>query len=166
MLPSHCSNAHSGSSPLHEAKQSLSNHGKADHFDVLVIGLANGVICLFALGTLKCGEISVASGGSDEVTLVDTALSKNLSTLSVVFDTGGSSTRVLQQFSTTLLFERRTELRTIALQCAQITGLLKYLSALIKSMETSWESILLELDTKLTAFAANKGGASGVSLSL
>jgi len=77
----------------------------------------------------------------------------------VIFDTGAGK-RMMQQFSTSLLFERRAELRTIALQCAQITGLLKYLSALIKSMETSWESILLELDTKLTAFAANKGGGT------
>ena len=120
---------------------------------------------------------SSSSSSKGRTALVHATLSKDIATLTAIFDatddgnasatvatSAGSSRRFLRQFSTQLICDRKRELHGIALQCSHITALIKYLEALIKCMESSWESILLELNTKLTTFAQNSQGVEPLLL--
>lgn len=144
------SNADLGVVPLATIKRTLENMTDPNQSNVLVVGTATGVVSLFALGALNIGSVDLAAelttdGNGPSITLAHATLSKDIATLTAVFDvtarttsagsesesksesdTGGGGRRLMRQFSTLLISERKRELHGIALQCSHITALIKY----------------------------------------
>lgn len=84
------------------------------------------------------------------------ALSDDLSLLTITAEAKGGTELHMAIYKVPLLASRRCELRTLASKYGRLSSLLSYLAATVKSVAESWEDILLEIDSKLAAFAAEK----------
>jgi hypothetical protein len=152
--------------PLSTIRRSLPTDSNNTDSNVLVVGAKSGSISLYALGALLIGELEL-DGESEfaghALSLAHATLSKDIATLTAICDVEGTG-RLVRHFQTQLICDRRRELHGIALQCSHVTALIQHLGALIRCMQNAWESILLELNTKLATFAKNSEGQGTLSL--
>ncbi|XP_033633134.1 anaphase-promoting complex subunit 4-like [Asterias rubens] len=142
--------------------------------NVLVVGLNEGKIQLYAYGIAAIGEVDMSqvsqqSHSTKEMTcgrITTATLSRDLCSLSLVMesrvDQDPNPTVHLLSLDCVLISSRREELTKFAIQSSKIFTFLEYLSATLRSVSEAREDILLEIETKLTKYAEQKKTAGSV----
>jgi anaphase-promoting complex subunit 4 len=142
-----------------------------DSLDILLIGDANGYVHICLMGLLLIGSYLVPddddsdgddSDGDNSVRSKLPVLSVSLSKCLGIFNTvvikrdGKSSNGIVKftQLISNLLPLKCQELHHFVSCFAHISAVLEYMSDVVKAMSDAWDSILLEIDSKLGGFAA------------
>ena len=151
---------------LPSLKKSYSNSGglgqeeledcrKLDSSDtsVLVVATVAGTVYVLINGYLLCmklsmGEIVPSNRGIKSVTMTP-----DLKTLSVIVDTEYGGKVIV--INCPILSTCKQELLELAEKYCLIHGLMIYTNETIKQIQEAWETILLEMDTKLSEYAKN-----------
>ncbi|KAH6936315.1 hypothetical protein HPB50_015828 [Hyalomma asiaticum] len=113
-----------------------------EDFNILVVGLANGSVSLYAYD--------------------------HFSRLTVVIESerdGTGKCMYLHVYNMPQLREKQGELRILALKYGQVASLAGYLASTMSSIKEAWEDILLEVDSKLANYAQEKRRTSSGTVS-
>lgn len=133
-----------------------------DELSVLAIGDDKGKIHLFLYGIFLCASLNTVDvlPKHSESEVISISVSHDLRVLSAVVKTSvpGSDKQVvtLILYDSGLLSSRCLELAVVAKKMGEITNLMDYFDNTLQAMSDAWEDILLEMDTKLTEFAAER----------
>ncbi|ESO93064.1 hypothetical protein LOTGIDRAFT_162087 [Lottia gigantea] len=129
--------------------------------NLLLVGTDNDQLYLFAYGVFPCGVVTFSIlDGSKSRHIHTASISQDLKCLSLIIestvDQSDDIDYYMLSYDTTLLASRHKEIRLMALKYGQIATLLEYLQTTIQQMSEAWEDILMEMDSKLLKFAAEK----------
>jgi hypothetical protein len=119
--------------------------------DILVSGDKDGLVSLFAFGSIPVGYIDVGTshpglaGGS----ISKLCFSADLQTLTVWVKKGESSS--LMTVDTSCLWIQRRELRHVATQLEEVSSLVDSITKAVRCMETQWLDGVKQLNAKMTA---------------
>lgn len=105
-------------------------------------------------GMLSCCELDVFQTlkiHPDEGTIKEAKMSSNFKQLFVVVQRGGWLELVV--FENDILQRYSTSLLNLAIKHAHILGTMTYISDTIECIVEAWETVLLEMDNKLTKYA-------------
>lgn len=142
-----------------------------EDFNILVVGLENGSVSLYAYGVLLCLDFEVVLAdctGEHTKRVISAWLSDHFSRLTVVVESerdGAGRCMYLHVYNMPQLREKRGELRMVALKYGQIASLVTYLTSTMSSIKEAWEDILLEVDSKLANYAQEKRRTSSGTVS-
>ncbi|KAK3927741.1 Anaphase-promoting complex subunit 4 [Frankliniella fusca] len=143
------------------------------NLNILLVGQEGGKLSLSVFGLFPCGvidlkpymeEVGCPSCGS----VVDAAVSDDLKTMCVFVEekkfenTSTTQGRKIWTviLETPLLASHSKELYTLALKQGHISSLQGYLSSTMQAITEAWESILLEMDSKLASYASTVADGS------
>lgn len=121
--------------------------------NLLAIGTENGFLYLNIFGCFPCAVLKLDEYIGKKCSILNVNSSDNFDT---IFVTVKDDTNTLQiVIINTDIFKTHTkELFVVALKREQLSSLTDYLSNTLTSVTESWENILLEMDTKLSKYAA------------
>lgn len=133
-----------------------------NHLDILLIGNENGFVYVCLMGLLLIGSLPVVESSpvdsARESPVLSVCLSKALSTLTavVIKQTGESSGCNVHftQLKGSLISSRCRELSHLSSCFSHIAAVLEYMSDAVKAMSDAWDSIVLQIDSKLSCFSA------------
>lgn len=121
----------------------------------LLVACVDAKIHIYIFGVLACGMIDVAAdigaGEGDKIVLFDIKLSSNFKELFVVYSKNG--------FIDLLVYENETLLRyhvplwKLSVKYGMVLNILGYIEDTIQHITEAWETVLLEMDKKLTKYA-------------
>lgn len=138
------------------------------HLNILLVGQEKGKLSLSVFGLFPCGVIDLQpymeEAGCDACgAVINAAVSNDLKVMCVFVEgekkcdsTSKTKSRNLWAviLETPLLSSHSRELYTLALKQGHIISLQGYLSSTMQAITEAWESILLEMDSKLASYAA------------
>lgn len=133
-----------------------------EELSVLIVGDDKGKIHLFLYGIFLCASLNTVDvlQQHSECHASSVNVSRDLKVLSAIVKTpvlgSDKQAAVLVLYDTGLLSTRCHELAVVAKKMGKITCLMDYFDNTLQSMSDAWEDILLEMDTKLTEFAAER----------
>ena len=134
-----------------------------EELSVLVVGDDRGKIHMYLYGIFLCASLDTADvvqQHSEFHAVTNACVSHDLKVLSAVVKSpvfGSDKQSVsLVLYDTGLLSMRSRELAVVAKKMGEVTCLMDYFDNTLQSMSDAWEDILLEMDTKLTEFAAER----------
>lgn len=122
-------------------------------FNILIVGLKNGVVQLFVYGVMSCGRFEITKHlniKENEVEIIDAKLSADFHQTFVMVK--------LKNRLRTLIFENDIfpkyiqPLSRLAKKNGYIFSVMEYIADIIESMTQAWESALLDMDDKLTNY--------------
>uniref|UniRef100_A0A1B0AFH1 Anaphase-promoting complex subunit 4 n=1 Tax=Glossina pallidipes TaxID=7398 RepID=A0A1B0AFH1_GLOPL len=126
----------------------------------LVVILKSGKIFLLFLGALKAGSIDMSQHVSypDDFEIFDARLSGDFNAMyALVRD--GDKIKVLH-FCNAILKEYISPMMHLAMHCANILETKNYINNTIQCILEAWETVLLEMDNKLTNYANEQPATS------
>ena len=133
-----------------------------EELSVLVIGDGKGKIHLFLYGIFLCATLNTVDvlQQHPESQVISVSVSRDLKVLSAIVKlpvlTSDKQVATLVLYDTGLLLARCHELAVVAKKMGEVTSLMDYFDNTLQAMSDAWEDILLEMDTKLTEFAAER----------
>lgn len=122
--------------------------------NILVIGTKSGNLHISIFGLFTCALINVSAYLNKKCTIVNVYMSENLSAMYVTICDDLNNLQVIVM-DTSVLSLYSKELFTMALKHGHLVSLLSYLDSTMSSITEAWESILLEMDSKLSKYASN-----------
>ena len=133
-----------------------------DCLDVLLVGNESGTVHVFLRGMLLIGSFPVVEelllGSVRTSPVVSICLSKALGVLSAVLveqnEKESSCCIRFTQLKGSLMLSRRRELCHLSRCFVHVTAVLEYMSNVVEAMSDAWDSIVLEIDSKLSGFAS------------
>jgi len=147
-LPSLTKTYSSGGEELEDCRKLDSD---SREMSILLAGTQSGSVYLLVNGYLLVMRLTLGDllGDSDPGSVDSLVMSTDMKSLSVVL--GGR----LLVLKCPLLATCQTELGVLADKYSLIHGILSYTGETIKQIREAWETILLEMDTKLASYAEN-----------
>ncbi|CAO1420803.1 unnamed protein product [Diamesa serratosioi] len=136
----------------------------------LLVALDECLINIYIFGVLSCGQIDlkldIKATPEDQLELIDVKLSGNFKQLLVVYEKNKQIELVIYENNTLLKFH--VPLWKISVKYGQVLNILGYIDDTIQYIVEAWESVLLEMDNKLTKYAKTqpKGSVSADFLEL
>lgn len=133
-----------------------------EELSVLVVGDNRGRIHLLLYGIFLCASLNTLDvlRQHSESQVSSVSVSRDLKVLSAVIKSpvleSDKQAASLVLYDTGLLSERCHELAVVAKKMGEVSCLMDYFDNTLQSMSDAWEDILLEMDTKLTEFAAER----------
>ena len=138
-------------------QEELEDCRKLDSSDtsVLMAGTEAGTLYVLINGYLLCMKLSLSEIlSTDSASIKSVDMTSDMRTLSVVAATGAEA-GTLVTVRCPLLATCRQELLVLASKFCSIHGLLQYTEETIRQIREAWETILLEMDAKLSSYAEN-----------
>lgn len=129
------------------------------NLNLLLVGLANGKLCISVFGLFPSAVIDVKSYFNErECIILDSNISKDFKVIFVVvslkmLDTEKYTISVLL-LNSEILSNNCHELHILALKYGHLVSSIDYLNQTLQCIIESWENILIEMDSKLTAYAS------------
>ena len=120
--------------------------------NVLCVGTSLGTISLIALGVLPIARIDLKVLTGNSCHIIHSVLSDSLSHLLVTVLESGRLSQII--LDTGELGSRHQEVMVVAQKYGQISALMEYLALAIEGITESWQNILIEMDSKLAAYAS------------
>uniref|UniRef100_A0A1I8P3B4 Anaphase-promoting complex subunit 4 n=1 Tax=Stomoxys calcitrans TaxID=35570 RepID=A0A1I8P3B4_STOCA len=119
----------------------------------LVVILKSGKVLLFLLGALKAGSIDMSQHVSfpDELEVYDVRISGDFDAMYALLR-DGMQLKILH-FKNAVLKEYISPMMQMAQHCANILETKNYINNTLQCMLEAWETVLLEMDNKLTNYA-------------
>ncbi|XP_058812704.1 anaphase-promoting complex subunit 4 [Topomyia yanbarensis] len=122
--------------------------------NLLIVGTTSGHIHLSVFGMLACCEIDLYEKFAirpGETVIKDAKMSSNFKQLFVTIERRG--TLELFVFENDILQKYSTSLLNLAIKHAHLLGTMAYINDTIECIVEAWETVLLEMDNKLTKYA-------------
>ncbi|XP_055629250.1 anaphase-promoting complex subunit 4 [Toxorhynchites rutilus septentrionalis] len=122
--------------------------------NLLIIGTTSGIINLSVFGMLPCCEMNLfrmLGLRSDDATIKDAKMSTNFLQMFVTIEREGLLELIIFENDTLKRFS--TSLLNLAIKHAHILGTMAYIGDAIECIIEAWETVLLEMDNKLTKYA-------------
>ncbi|XP_065091153.1 anaphase-promoting complex subunit 4 [Ochlerotatus camptorhynchus] len=122
--------------------------------NLLIIGSSSGHVHLSVFGMLSCCELDLFQSMNirpDEAVIREVKMSSNFKQLFVAIERSGSLDLVI--FENNILQRYSTSLLNLAIKHAHILGTMAYINDTIECIIEAWETVLLEMDNKLTKYA-------------
>lgn len=128
----------------------------------LIVTCTDGKIKMYIYGVLKCGTIDirkhVGAAEGDTLEILEVKLSSNFKHLYVFYLRNGHIEFLI--FENETLLKYHVSLWKLSVKYGMIMNTLNYIEDTIEHINEAWESVLLEMDNKLTKFAKKqKAGA-------
>lgn len=124
----------------------------------LIVTCEDGKIIIYIYGVLKCGTIDirqhVEASAEDSLEILEVKLSSNFEHLYVFYTRNGHIEFIILKNDT--LLKHRSSLWKLSVKYGMIMNTLNYIEDTIEHINEAWESVLLEMDNKLTKFAKNQ----------
>ncbi|XP_053949584.1 anaphase-promoting complex subunit 4 [Anastrepha ludens] len=119
----------------------------------LVVITVTGKVHLLLLGALRAGHIDLKQHAThpEKFIVHDVRLSGNFNAIYALV-TDGSDLKVLH-FHNAVLQEYISPMLHLAVHCANVLETKNYINETIQSIMEAWETVLLEMDNKLTKYA-------------
>lgn len=121
----------------------------------LLVACTDGKIHVYIFGVLSCGSIDVAKDlglkKEDKLELLDVKLSANFKELFVIYS--------INEVVDVLIYENHTLLKyhvplwKLSVKYGMVLNILGYIEDTIQHIIEAWETVLLEMDKKLTKYA-------------
>jgi len=135
-------------------QEELEDCRKLDSRDasVLLVGTKLGTIYILMNGYLLCTKFKLPSVPCGPILGLN--MTEDMKLLTVVINTSEEAGKIVV-INTPILSTCRRELQILAAKFCSIHGLLIYTGETIKQICEGWETILLEMDSKLSTYAEN-----------
>lgn len=121
----------------------------------LLVATADAKIHIYIFGVLSCGCIDVTrdvkSTDLDKVELLNVKLSSNFKELFVIFSKNGKVDLLIYENQTLLKYH--VPLWKLSVKYGMVFNILVYIEDTIQHITEAWETVLLEMDNKLTKYA-------------
>lgn len=121
----------------------------------LLVACADAKIRVYIFGVLSCGSIDVAKDlgaeESDVIDLLDVKLSANFKQLFVIYSKNGLVDLLIYENQT--LIKYHIPLWKLSVKYGMVLNILDYIEDTIQHIIEAWETVLLEMDKKLTKYA-------------
>lgn len=121
----------------------------------LLVACADAKIHIYIFGVLSCGSIDVASDlgatDQDKVNLLDVKLSADFKQLFVIYSRNGLVDLVIYRNQTLLKYH--VPLWKLSVKYGMVLNIFGYIEDTIQHIIEAWETVLLEMDKKLTKYA-------------
>lgn len=121
----------------------------------LLVACADAKIRIYIFGVLSCGSIDIAKDieacETDKVELLDVKLSSNFKELFVILTKNGQLGLLVYENQTLLKFH--VPLWKLSVKYGMVLNILSYIEDTIQHIVEAWETVLLEMDKKLTKYA-------------
>lgn len=125
-----------------------------NELNILLIGTNCGQLHISIFGIFTCATINISNYLKKNCKVIKSQMSNNLKKLYITIMDGNSNIQVVVVDSEIVNLHSK-ELHLMALKLIYIISLLKHLEQTMLSITEAWESILLEMDSKLSKYAAN-----------
>lgn len=136
----------------------------------LLVACADTKIRIYIFGVLSCGMIDVAKDlqatEEDNIELIDVKLSANFRELFVIYSNNAQVDILIYENQTLLKYH--VPLWKLSVKYGMVLNILGYIDDTIQHIIEAWETVLLEMDKKLTKYAKEqpKGAVSADFLEL
>lgn len=121
----------------------------------LLVACVDAKIRIYIFGVLSCGSIDVAKDigatSEDKVDLLDIKLGANFKELFVIYMKNGELDLVVYENQT--LLEYHVPLWKLSVKYGMVINILRFVDDTIQHITEAWETVLLEMDKKLTKYA-------------
>lgn len=121
----------------------------------LLVACTDGKIHVYIFGVLSCGSIDVAKDlgvkEEDKLELLDVKLSANFKELFVIYTINGVVDILIYENLTLLKYH--VPLWKLSVKYGMVLNILGYIEDTIQHIIEAWETVLLEMDKKLTKYA-------------
>lgn len=121
----------------------------------LLIACVDGKIHVYIFGVLSCGTIDVrrdiGATAQDKVELIDVKLSTTFKQLFVIFSINDNVEMLIYENETLLKYH--VSLWKLSVKYGMVLNILGYIDDTIQNIIEAWETVLLEMDNKLTKYA-------------
>ena len=121
----------------------------------LLVACADAKIHIYIFGVLSCGCIDIAKDmeatENDKIELVDVKLSSNFKELFVLYTKNGALDLIVYENQTLLKYH--VSLWKLSVKYGMVLNILSYIEDTIQHITEAWETVLLEMDKKLTKYA-------------
>lgn len=120
----------------------------------LIVCLTSGEIYISVFGMLPCGRIDISkflNQSTQTFTISDVKFTTDFHELQVVVNTEIENQIIV--FENDILWKYSESLLKLAIKYSQITNTMAYINDTIQSITEAWETVLLEMDNKLTKYA-------------
>lgn len=138
-----------------------------NELNLLAIGTSTGHVHLYVFGTLPLASINLNNHLGEACYISQMHFSNNLDLMYVTVHSGQNGLKVVV-IDSFLLKSHGKELYAIASKHEHLKALIDHLFSTITTIKENWENILLEMDTKLSKYAAKvpQGGITADFLDL
>ena len=121
----------------------------------LLVACADAKIHIYIFGVLSCGSIDVAKDlgttDQDKIELLDVKLSADFRQLFVIYSRNGMVDLVIYENQTLLKYH--VPLWKLSVKYGMVLNIFGYIEDTIQHIIEAWETVLLEMDKKLTKYA-------------
>ena len=125
--------------------------------NVLLIGLKSGVVLVSAFGVLPIGRIDLTkylNAPASEFEIIDARMSLDFAELFIFVKINGQVKMLI--FDNDVIPEYTTPLLNVAAKHGHLLNTMAYVEDIIQCITESWETVLLEMDNKLTRYASSQ----------
>lgn len=135
-------------------------------FNLLLIGTSEGVVHVRVFGCFPCAIIDLKKSGIS-CSIQSIHLNEDLNRIFFTIRDSENNVKLIC-FNSEIFQSHTNELFAVALKHIKLNSLINYLSNTITTITESWESILLEMDNKLSKYASKvpEGGVTADFLDL
>ncbi|XP_037071300.1 anaphase-promoting complex subunit 4-like [Pollicipes pollicipes] len=153
-----------GSANRHSEEDPQDVQGIADmkSLTVLAVGTQDGQVTLLLHGLLVFGRHSCGAGVAPRAMAFSADLARLMVLCSEQDEPGGEAW--LLELDLSVLSESSEQLRQLATLYGRITSHLLYLDRTIQAICEAWETVLVEMDSKMERFQASLGENSSLSV--
>lgn len=136
-------------------------------FNLLLVGSSDGFVNFTIFGCLSCASLNLNAQIGSKCSIKNIHLSENLNYIFITVQDEQNKLKIVI-FRADIFKTHINELFSLGLKQIKLMFLLNYLSSTITTITESWESILLELDNKLSKYASRvvPGGVTADFLEL
>uniref|UniRef100_A0A1B0DGR4 Uncharacterized protein n=1 Tax=Phlebotomus papatasi TaxID=29031 RepID=A0A1B0DGR4_PHLPP len=152
--------------PTPKKKEYVSRAETKTALNFLIIGLQTGMVHLSIFGMLPCGTICLGKHIKGEFRVIDARISADFGFLHVTVATKEALHEMI--FENGMLPNLLESLLRVATKHSQILTTMSYIEDVLMGITEAWETVLLEMDNKLTGYAklCPKGSVSADFLEL
>ncbi|XP_050071873.1 anaphase-promoting complex subunit 4 [Anopheles maculipalpis] len=129
---------------------------------ILLIGTATGQVYLSALGMLTCGSIDVFGmlglSSTSATRIREAKMSHDFKQLIVAIEQAETLNVIVLEND--VLYKNPPSVLNLALKHAQILNTMSYMNETVDCIIEAWETVLLEMDNKLTNYAKDQPDGS------
>uniref|UniRef100_A0A1B0GH85 Anaphase-promoting complex subunit 4 n=2 Tax=Lutzomyia longipalpis TaxID=7200 RepID=A0A1B0GH85_LUTLO len=137
--------------PTSKKKEYVSRTEAKTSLNFLIVGLRTGSVHMSVFGMLPCGSVQLAKHIKGEFRVIDSRVSADFGFLHVTVATREALHVMIFENSTLPLL--LDSLLRVATKHGQILTTMSYIDDVLMGITEAWETVLLEMDNKLTGYA-------------
>ncbi|XP_059616803.1 anaphase-promoting complex subunit 4 [Phlebotomus argentipes] len=153
-------------SPTSKKREYVSRAEAKTSLNFLIVGLRTGFVHLSVFGMLPCGTVCLGKHIKGEFRVIDARVSSDFGFLHVTVATHEALHEMI--FENSALPQLLDSLLRVATKHGQILTTMSYIEDVMMGIREAWETVLLEMDNKLTGYSnlCPKGSVSADFLEL